>query len=250
MIDVFDAAPAYAETPHARTHTPPKRSYSAYRDCLRLEFEFRCVYCLATETEVAPSDNFGGFEIEHFKPRTFRRLVNSYANLFWACHACNRAKGDQWPSAAEQALGMRFVDPCVEPLGQHLELSGLEVKAVAASPAGDYMIDEIYLNSAQHTRRRRLRAEKVKRILTLEAIAAVLRQDPSSLPAHVSASLAAAALELETLRAEVLPQPPWDHPASCRCTNAPSPVRRPRTRRERKAQRASAAASKTRAAAK
>jgi len=119
-------APQYADVAHVRTHAPPRvNPYGKYRECLRIDFAFTCVYCLSTEREVAPTDNFGAFEIDHFRPQTsFRRLRSSYSNLLWSCHACNRAKGDNWPTAAELAQGMRFPDPCYDAMSTQIRLAG------------------------------------------------------------------------------------------------------------------------------
>lgn len=241
MIGVF-SAPSYATSPLGRRHNPPKRSCDDYRDCLRIDFSFTCAYCLATEWEVGPSDNYGGFEIEHFKPRQFRSKINHYPNLLWACHACNRAKGEVWPSPAEMALNMRFVDPSAEALGAHLELRGDIAEAVAGSPAGGYMIDELDLNSQLHRERRRLRAQALMNFAKLEAIYDVLKQALTTCadPTTAKELLDSAEAELEKLRARVFARrAPWDEPVDCLCTlGQPPPQRRATTRRERKELRA------------
>jgi hypothetical protein len=166
------SAPVYALVPHRRTHKPhAARPYIQYRECLRLEFSFTCAYCLANEREVGPSDAYGGFEVEHFRPQgnaRFKHLKSFYPNLLWVCHACNRAKGDSWPTQVEEAAGSRFVDPTVEALGSHLTIEGDEV--VARSEPGQYMCDEIHLNSRLHRERRRRRRELMKKYALLEAV--------------------------------------------------------------------------------
>jgi len=186
-----------------------------------LEFSFRCVYCLSTETEIGPTDNYGGFEVEHFKPKghaAFKHLRNYYKNLLWCCHACNRAKGDAWPTSKEEKGGWRLVDPSKEPLGRHIAISGDRLIPVNGSLAGEYMIDVVDLNSKLHVNRRRHRQKILSKVAllqaTVESIASRVVGEPSlessvdqllqqiaSLSAVVGASLA----------------PPWDSPVSCRC---------------------------------
>jgi uncharacterized protein (TIGR02646 family) len=178
MVPLVTVGPQYSAAALPRRHTPPPATFSAYRDCLRLEFEFTCAYCLSTEREAAEGEEYGGFEIEHFKPKgrdEFRKLRHVYSNLLWSCHACNRAKRDKWPSKKERALGYRFVDPSKEALGHSLTLQGAQVQAVNASAAGTYMIDEIRLNSPVHVGRRQRRAKRATQLAKLEMTAQVLR---------------------------------------------------------------------------
>jgi hypothetical protein len=222
---VEEVGPSYASVPLGRTHTPAKvigkTGHALYRPCLRLDFAFRCAYCLAHESEVGPSDNYGGFEVEHFRPkgrREFRRFANRYTNLLWACHACNRAKSDSWPTDEETSRGMRFVDPSVEALGAFLALDGVRVgvAAAAAEPqAAEFMIDMINLNSAVHQRRRRRRQEIAKKLSTLDAMLQVFRE---RLPTpEVADEIDHAEAEIRVLRGELGAADPWDRPTSCRC---------------------------------
>jgi len=190
---------------------------------------------LATEREVGPGDEHGGFEIEHFKPqgdRRFARLRCFYPNLLWACNECNSVKGDVWPVAQEIALGMYFVDPCAEPLGKHLEIRGDAVKAL--TPAGEYMIDEIALNSEVHKHRRQRRSSILGQIARLEAMADIYRARGFE-GAVNKADLEATLTQLERAIADLKPsEPPWDAVATCACSlNAPKKAKK-LTRRERR----------------
>lgn len=240
MIPVV-SAPQYALQRLDRSHQPPgSRPYDEYRECLRLEFLFSCTYCLSTEREVGPTSDFAGFEIEHFRPqglRRFKYLKNHYPNLLWACAACNRAKGEVWPVPQEEKLGMRFVDPCAEPLGAHLEFDGDTVKPL--TPAGRYVIDEINLNSAQHIERRRLRRDRLKQFAMIEAACEAIRQKAAGAANQneIDIELGKLRAELQAIQAQFeRSAPPWDHPSHCRCAQK---VIRPQrlTRRERREQR-------------
>jgi hypothetical protein len=80
----------YPTTPHVRRHGPKGYlAYASYRDWLRDEFGFRCVYCLLREKWVP-----GGFHLDHFQPVVQRpSAVARYSNLRYACGRCNEAKG-------------------------------------------------------------------------------------------------------------------------------------------------------------
>ena len=81
----------YATTPHLRRHGPAGYSdYESYRDWLRDEFTFRCVYCLHREEW-----NYSGaaFHIDHFVPVVANAAGElEYSNLLYACARCNEAK--------------------------------------------------------------------------------------------------------------------------------------------------------------
>jgi hypothetical protein len=81
----------YSTTPHARRHGPSGyEDYHSYRDWLRDEFIFRCVYCLHREQWY----NGGAtFHIDHFVPVTADPTGKcEYSNLLYACARCNEAK--------------------------------------------------------------------------------------------------------------------------------------------------------------
>ncbi len=68
-------------------------NYRSYKDWLRDEFVFRCVYCLERETW-HPSRQ-AAFAVEHIIPRVLRPdLICDYDNLAYACLRCNSLKQD------------------------------------------------------------------------------------------------------------------------------------------------------------
>ncbi|MBN1909418.1 MAG: hypothetical protein JW818_06745 [Pirellulales bacterium] len=83
----------YPAEPHSRRHGPAGYSdYSSYRDWLRDEFTFRCVFCLHREQWYGRP---GTFDIEHFTPVSVDPLGKcEYINLFYACSTCNTAKSN------------------------------------------------------------------------------------------------------------------------------------------------------------
>lgn len=84
----------YPTRPHRRKHGP--RGYRAaaeFREFLRDEFLFRCVYCLEREQW---GNHLGHFHIEHFVPVARRPdALLEYDNLLYSCQACNLLKSDR-----------------------------------------------------------------------------------------------------------------------------------------------------------
>ena len=85
---------SYPDSSHSRRHGPSGyQNYETYRDWLRDEFLFRCVYCLKREQWGTLK---GSYAIDHFLPQAIRPdLKRDYNNLLYACASCNAAKGDE-----------------------------------------------------------------------------------------------------------------------------------------------------------
>ena len=80
------------------------RTTEAYKLLLREDFKYMCAYCLLHEGQEQLGGGFQYFQIDHFRPvKFFPALINVYDNLYYACHWCNQAKSDTWPS--ETAAG-------------------------------------------------------------------------------------------------------------------------------------------------
>jgi hypothetical protein len=81
----------YPVKPHARKHGPSGyKHWDGYRDWLRDEFDFRCVFCLRREVW---DERRAVFAVEHLIPRKHApdRTLD-YTNLVYACSSCNSAK--------------------------------------------------------------------------------------------------------------------------------------------------------------
>lgn len=83
----------YPAGPHVRRHGPDGYAdFGSYRDWLRDEFTFRCVYCLHREQWYGRAVTFS---IEHLVPVAADPGGKcEYANLLYACASCNVAKQD------------------------------------------------------------------------------------------------------------------------------------------------------------
>jgi hypothetical protein len=102
---------AYSASPHQRKHGPGGyKNYNEYKDWLRDEFAFRCVYCL--ERELWYPSRHAGFAVEHVLPRAaYPHLECAYDNLVYACARCNSFK--------QEAITL---DPTAVALADHLQL--------------------------------------------------------------------------------------------------------------------------------
>jgi len=77
-----------------RNHGPSGyKHYSSFKDWVRDDFLFRCVYCLKRERWDIASNSFA---LDHFVPqKTSEEGKLDYDNLVYSCGACNAAKGSQ-----------------------------------------------------------------------------------------------------------------------------------------------------------
>jgi HNH endonuclease len=135
----------YANSPHVRRHGPTGwKDYHRYRDWLRDEFSFRCVYCLEREVW---RDMRESMHIEHFQPQAIRKdLKSEYTNLLYACPACNSQKADTI-----------LPDPCEIALAECLQIhEDGRVEATNNNPKGQMLIDELALDDPRTISRRRI----------------------------------------------------------------------------------------------
>ena len=128
----------YPISPHARRHGPARyKDYGSYRDWLRDEFTFHCVYCLHREQWYSRGATF---HIEHFVPVSVDPEGRSeYSNLLYACATCNEAKKD--------ILGLP--DPCKVAFHECLQITA-EGRVVALNEDGEKLRQVLLLDSASN----------------------------------------------------------------------------------------------------
>jgi hypothetical protein len=134
----------YPAAPHARRHGPGGwKDYHRYREWLRDEFSFRCVYCLEREVW---RDMRESMHIDHFEPQAIRKdLKSEYTNLLYACPACNAQKSDAiLPDLGKIALG-----DCLQ-----IHEDG-RIEARNQNPEGQTLIDELALDDPRTVAHRR-----------------------------------------------------------------------------------------------
>jgi len=134
----------YPSQPHGRKHGPMGYSrYGLYRNWLRDEFVFTCVYCLRRETWATLKRDW---ELDHFVPKSIRpELELDYDNLVYACSTCNRTK------AAHLAP-----DPCKVAFGGCVEINDNgEIYGIEGSTHGIALIEALGLDADDYNELRR-----------------------------------------------------------------------------------------------
>lgn len=128
----------YPNQPHVRRHGPAGYSdYESYRDWLRDEFLFRCVYCLHREKWYNRS---AAFHIDHFIPVVSDAgAICEYTNLLYACAACNEAKN--------AILGLP--DPCKVAFGDCLRVKA-DGQVQSLNKHGEKLLQILRLNSPKN----------------------------------------------------------------------------------------------------
>jgi hypothetical protein len=127
----------YPTKPHIRRHAPDGYgNYESYRDWLRDEFMFRCVYCLDREQW---NGRDAAFHIDHFIPVAVNEDGKlEYDNLLYACASCNTAKSS--------ILGLP--DPCSVSLADCVCIKD-NGKIEALNRTGDLLIKTLRFDSPQ-----------------------------------------------------------------------------------------------------
>jgi len=134
---------AYPSKPHVRRHGPQGYSrYRQYRNWLRDEFAFRCIYCLRRETWLTMSRDY---QIDHFLPKSEHPDVErDYDNLVYACSECNGTKAAKYlPSPESVAYG-----DCMR-VDENGEIHALNERGIT-------IIEALHLDAHEYTRLRRI----------------------------------------------------------------------------------------------
>ena len=85
---------SFPESPHARRHGPYGLTYDKYKDWVRDEFQFRCVYCL--HREKWGKDGCRLFQLDHVVAWTADEAKRHiYENIVYSCGSCNWTKQER-----------------------------------------------------------------------------------------------------------------------------------------------------------
>ncbi len=139
----------YPTTSHIRKHGPSGyKNYQYYRDWLRDEFSFRCVFCLNREQWVMGRSVW---EIDHIVPQSLFPLGKClYDNLLYVCRQCNLNKSDQLVS-----------DPCQIAFGDCLVVQD-DGTINALNEAGELLVKTLRLNNQDYTHFRQLIIQAIR----------------------------------------------------------------------------------------
>jgi hypothetical protein len=139
---------AYPSKPHVRRHGPQGYSeYRQYRNWLRDEFAFRCIYCLRRETWLTMKRDY---QIDHFLPKSEHPNVErDYDNLVYACSECNGTKATKYlPSPESVSYG-----DCMR-VDEKGEIHALNER-------GETIIEALHLDAPEYTQLRRCIIETI-----------------------------------------------------------------------------------------
>jgi hypothetical protein len=136
----------YPIEPHRRKHGPTGYTdYESYRDWLRDEFSYRCVFSLIREQWITRP---GNFDIDHLQPRAERHdLTCEYDNLLYLSHPLNLIRGKR-----------SLPDPCAISLGRSLRVfpNGPRIGEIEAlDNTGERIVQVLRLDSEDATGFRR-----------------------------------------------------------------------------------------------
>jgi hypothetical protein len=157
----------YPASPHVRRHGPGGyRDYGSYRDWLRDEFTFQCVYCLHREQWYSRN---GTFHLDHFLPVSIDPGGKcEYTNLLYACATCNEAKRD--------ILGLP--DPCGLAFHECLRITA-EGRVQALNQHGEKLRQVLLLDSESNVR---YRSRLMRTLDALQKADAALYREYMSFP--------------------------------------------------------------------
>jgi hypothetical protein len=130
---------AYPLTPIERKHGPlGYKNYESYREWVRDDFAFRCVFCLRREQwEIIRAI----FAIDHFIAQCRDSLkILDYDNLLYICSSCNATKSHHV-----------VCDPCKVALGKCLVVHK-DGTITATNEDGQLLIDVLRLDNEDYTR--------------------------------------------------------------------------------------------------
>ena len=126
--------------------------YESYRDWLRDEFSFRCVFCLRRE-QWSPEP--GNWDIDHLAPQhSHPQRKLDYDNLLYTCHTCNSTKREKL-----------VPDPCKVAFGECVEVHE-DGTIEALNENGKTLIAALRLNREKATNFRRLIIDVLRSFVT------------------------------------------------------------------------------------
>lgn len=139
----------YPLEPHSRRHGPQGYTdYTSFREWLRDEFCFRCVFCLRREQWLTPLCDF---HIDHCVPQSLAPdRVCDYDNLLYVCSKCNDHKGNKLAP-----------DPCKVAFGRSLRVCA-DGSVEWLDTEGAMLVKVLRLDSEERTRHRSLTLDIIK----------------------------------------------------------------------------------------
>lgn len=140
--------------------------YKKYKEKLREEFIYTCVYCGIREPELGGSQSF---HIDHYKPqKKFPKLINRYSNLLYACRNCNQYKKDYWPTFTQKLMQHIVLNPRQEKDKRELHIDTNNFAWKGTTEQGKWNIKKLRLDSKTKIKQREERSQIENIISKLE----------------------------------------------------------------------------------
>lgn len=117
-------------------------------DLIRQRYAFRCGYCGVHEVSVG-----GLLTVDHYQPLASGG-DDGLDNLIYACIRCNQYKHTYWPSAQDEANGLRILHPLQDILAHHYLLNPQTGQLEALTETGRFHVALLHLNRPQLVRNR------------------------------------------------------------------------------------------------
>lgn len=146
---------AYPPGPHVRRHGPlGYADYGSFRDWLRDEFSFRCVFCLRREQW---DRCLASFHIDHFISQSASpEKALDYENLLYVCASCNSVKGD-----------LAVPGPCEVDYSKCLKVLD-DGRICALNAIGERVIALLALDTHKATTHRKLILDTIRKLSEIE----------------------------------------------------------------------------------
>lgn len=158
-----------------QAHYPSYRQYGAYKDHVREDSRYRCIYCDVHENELNRDINTRNekMTIDHFRPKSlYPHLEISPHNLVLACQDCNHNKQDDFPgfgrpdgSSVDGVAG--YVDPFAVNRNDYFDVNH-DGELIAKQHPADYMIRVLILNGTYKKKVRKRRIQLTENCELLE----------------------------------------------------------------------------------
>lgn len=134
---------------------PISGHYPDWRNLLRREGYYQCVYCSIHESI------FGGFRnyhIEHYKPKSiFPELEDDYKNLFYACGICNIFKSNDWPNEPiDDFSNISYPNPSLTDYSILFQVNYITGEVEGQFISSKYLVEKLFLNRPQLIQERKL----------------------------------------------------------------------------------------------
>ncbi len=117
-------------------------------DLIRQRYAYACGYCGVTEVSAG-----GLLTVDHHRPLSSGGS-DDLDNLVYACVRCNQYKHSYWPTATDEALGLRVLHPMQDLLTQHYRINRQTGHLDPLTETGQFHIILLRLNRPQLVKHR------------------------------------------------------------------------------------------------